>query len=83
MNKELDLEADDVYVMLMDNSHTFTATHNTKSQVVTNAISGTGYTASGALLAGKAVTQAATTKWDADDASWAAATFFLQLTIGV
>lgn len=75
MNKEIDLEADDVYVMLLSSSHAFTATDNTKSQIVANEISGTGYTASGALLAGKAVTQAATTKWDATDAAWTTATF--------
>lgn len=74
MNKEIDLEADNVYVMLMDNNHSFTATHNTKSQVVANEISGTGYTASGALLISKAVTQASTTKWDAADSSWTTTT---------
>lgn len=75
MNKEVDLEADTIKVMLLDNSHSFTATHNQKSEVVANEISGTGYTATGAALATKAVTQAATTKWDADDTAWTTATF--------
>ncbi len=75
MNKEIDLEADSIRVMLMDNSHSFTAADNTKSQVVANEISGTGYTAGGGVLDNKAVTQAATTKWDADDEAWTTATF--------
>lgn len=74
MNKEIDLEADTIKVALLDNSHSFTATHNTWSQVSANEISGTGYTTGGATLANKAVTQAATTKWDADDTAWTTAT---------
>ncbi len=75
MNKEVDLEADTVKVLLLDNSHAFTATHNQKSEIVANEISGTGYTAGGAELTTKAVTQAATTKWDGDNTAWAAASF--------
>ena len=73
MNKEIDLEADTIKVALMDNSHSFTATDNTFSN--TNEITGTGYTAGGVTLAGKAVTQAATTKFDATDSEWTSATF--------
>ena len=75
MNKEVDMEADTIKVMLLDNSHSFTATDNTKSQIDTNEISGTGYTAGGAALANKAVTQASTTKFDADDTEWTSASF--------
>lgn len=75
MNKEADLEADTIKVMLLNDSHAFTATHNQKSEIVANEISGTGYTAGGAALANKAVTQAATTKWDADDTAWTDASF--------
>lgn len=75
MNKEIDLEADVIKVMLLNNSHSFVATHNQKSEIVANEISGTGYTAGGAALAGKAVTQEATTKWDATDVEWTTATF--------
>lgn len=75
MNKEIDLEADVIRVMLLDDSHSFTATHNQKSEIVANEISGSGYTANGEILAGKAVTQGASTKWDADDVSWTSATF--------
>lgn len=75
MNKEVDLEADTIRVALMDTNHSFTATHNTWSQVSANEISGTGYTANGEALANKAVTQASTTKFHADDVAWSSASF--------
>lgn len=75
MNKEVDLEADTIKFALLSSSHSFTATHNTWSEVSTNQITGTGYTSGGATLAGKAVTQGATTKWDATDPSWTSSTF--------
>lgn len=75
MNKECDLEADTIKVALLDSDHAFTATHNTWSQVSSNEISGTGYSAGGAALASKAVTQGATTKWDATDSAWTTASF--------
>jgi len=74
MNKVVDLEADTIKVMLLNNSHAFTATHNVIGDVSANEVSGTGYTAGGATLAGKAVTQAATTKWDATDLTWGSST---------
>ena len=73
MNKEVDLEADTIRVALYNSSHAYTATDNVYT--VTNEITGTGYTAGGAALASKAVTQAATTKFDAADISWTTATF--------
>lgn len=75
MNKEVDLEADTIKVALLDNSHGFTATHNQWSEVSANEITGSGYSSPGQDLAGKAVTQAATTKWDATNAEWTSATF--------
>lgn len=75
MNKEVDLEADSIVVALMTTSHAFTATHNTWSQVSANEITGTGYTTVAEILATKAVTQGATTKFDADDAAWTGASF--------
>jgi len=75
MNKEVDLEADTIKVMLLDDSHAFTATHNQKSEIVANEISGTGYTAGGAEITSKAVTQGASTKWDGGDVEWTSATF--------
>lgn len=76
MNKEIDLEADTIKIILLNNSHSFTATHNTYSQVSANELATAGgYTAGGATLANKAVTQSATTKWDADNVAWSSATF--------
>lgn len=76
MNKEIDLEADTINVILLDNSHSFTATHNVYSDISANELATSGgYTAGGAALASKAVTQAATTKFDAADISWTSATF--------
>jgi hypothetical protein len=75
-NGECDLEADTIKCALMDNIHSFTATNNTWSQVSANELStGGGYTSPGQDLTTKAVTQAATTDWDADDAQWTSATF--------
>jgi len=74
MNKVVDLEADTINVALYDNTHVFTATDNT--YVTTNELATAGgYTQGGAALANKAVTQAATTKFDADDTAWTNATF--------
>lgn len=75
MNKEIDMEADTIKCMLLDNSHAFTATDNVIGDVSANEVAGAGYTAGGATLANKAVTQAATTKFDADDTEWTSASF--------
>ena len=74
MNKEVDLEADTIKVALYDNSHSFTASDTDYTTTNELATAG-GYTRGGATLSGKAVTEAATTKWDATDISWASATF--------
>ena len=70
MNKEVDLEADTIKVALLNNSHTFTASDDVWGDVSANEISATGYTAGGDALTTKSVTQAATTKFDADDTVW-------------
>jgi hypothetical protein len=76
LNKEVDLEADTIIVMLMDNSHAFTATHNVVGDVDTNELpTAGGYTQKTKALTTKAVTQTATTKFDADDTAWTSATF--------
>lgn len=76
MNKEVDLEADVIKVMLLNEIHSFTATHNQKSEIVANELATAGgYTAGGAALADKAVTQGTSTKWDATDVEWTDATF--------
>lgn len=74
MNKVVDLEGDTIKAMLLDGSHSFTATDNVIGDVDTNEVSGTGYTAGGETLTTKSVTQAATTKFDADDTVWTTVT---------
>lgn len=74
-NKEVDMEADTLKVALLDSSHSFTATNTVWTDVSANQISGTGYTSGGATLANGAVTEAATTKFDADDVSWTSGSF--------
>lgn len=81
-NGELDLEADTVKIMLLDDTHSFNAAHNVIGDVDANEIAGTGYSAGGGTLAGKAVTQAATTKWDGTDLEWAGATFDVWHAVG-
>lgn len=74
MNGVVDYEADTIKVMLMDSNHSFTATDNVIGDVDTNEVSGTGYVAGGEALGNKSVTQAATTKFDADDNVWTTVT---------
>ena len=74
MNKVVDLEADTINVSLYDNTHTFTAADTDYTTTNELATAG-GYTQGGQALAGKAVTEAATTKWDATDIAWTSATF--------
>ncbi len=74
MNKVVDLEADTVKISLYDTNHSFTATDT--DYTTTNELTTTGgYTQGGNTLANSAVTEAATTKWDADDTAWTSATF--------
>lgn len=76
MNKVLDLEADVIIVILLDNSHAFNAAHNNLTDVSANELATAGgYTQQDKELAGKAVTQAAATKWDGTDVEWTSATF--------
>ncbi len=76
MNKVLDLEADVIIAILLDNSHSFTTTHNNLTDVSANELAAAGnYTQQDKELGSKAVTQAASTKWDAADVEWTSATF--------
>ncbi len=74
MNKVVDMEGDTINVSLYNNSHSFTATDT--DYTTTNELATTGgYTQGGMALASKAVTEAATTKFDAADTAWTSATF--------
>lgn len=76
MNAEMDLGVgqDTIRVALYDNTHVFTATDSVYTNTNELATAG-GYTQTGVVLANQAVTEASTTKFDADDASWTSATF--------
>lgn len=77
MNKEIDLDSDTIKCMLCTSSYSPNQdTHQYKSSV-TNEVTGTGYTAGGVTLTTKVVaydTSTNTTKFDADDPSWASST---------
>jgi len=74
MNKVVDLEGDTIIVALYDNSHAFAA--GDTDYTTTNELATTGgYTRGDKELAGKAVTEAATTKWDGTNTSWTSSTF--------
>ncbi len=78
MKKTVDMVYDVIRVMLLNNTHAFNPDHTLKTDVNANEITGTGYTANGAALAGKAVTADNVDDegvFDANDVSWAAASF--------
>ena len=76
MNKIVDMEGDSLIIILLDNSHSFTAADNVIGDVDANELpTAGGYVQKTEALANGAVTQAATTDFDADDSVWAAATF--------
>lgn len=76
-NKEIDLDTDAIKVMLCTSTYAPSQdTHRYKSSI-TNEVTGTGYTATGATLTTPAVTYTAATnvlKFDADDVTWANST---------
>lgn len=78
MKGTFDLVNDTVKVALMDENHSFNPDDTGFAAVQANEISGTGYTAGGATLASKAVTQDDTDDegvFDADNPAWPNATF--------
>ena len=76
MDASVALDSDTIKVALLDDSHAFDATDNTWADVSANEITGTGYTANGKTLAGKAIAVAANiARWDATDSAWTGATF--------
>jgi len=77
MNKIIDMEADSIKVILLNNSHTFTSTNNAYTDISANELATSGgYTQNTKTLAGGTVTQETTHgKFDGTDVSWTSATF--------
>jgi hypothetical protein len=77
MNGGVDLDTDTIKVMLVTSSYTPDQDTHDYMNDVTNEVTGTGYTAGGQALAGKAVTQDDTDNegvFDADDITWSTST---------
>lgn len=77
-NKEIDWDSDNIKVLLLSSAYTPNQDgHDYLDDVVANQVTGTGYTAGGATLAGKTATYDAATntvKFDANDVTWAGST---------
>lgn len=77
MDGSIDLDTDTIKVMLVTSTYVANQdTHDFKDDI-TNEVSGTGYTAGGAALAGKAVTADNTDNegvFDANDVTWPSST---------
>lgn len=77
MNGSIDLDTDTIKVALVTSSYTPDQDAHDFFNDVTNEVVGTGYTAGGATLANKAVTQDNTDNegvFDADDVTWSTST---------
>jgi hypothetical protein len=77
MKKLVDMVNDTIKCALLTSSHSPDKDSNTWSQISSNEVSGTGYSAGGATLADKAVTQNDTTDkavFDATDVTWSSST---------
>lgn len=78
LNKEIDLDTDDIKVALLDSAYVPDQdAHDYFDDVSVNEVTGTGYTAGGASLATKTVTYDAANNvviFDADDVTWANST---------
>lgn len=77
MNGSVDLDTDTIKCALTTSTYSPSEDNDDFFNDVTNEVSGTGYSAGGATLANKAVTQDNTDNegvWDADDTSWASST---------
>lgn len=62
LNKEVDLDSDALKIMGVTSSYTFSAAHDYKDDI-TNEITGTGYTATGAALASVTCAYVAANSW--------------------
>ena len=77
MNGSIDLDSDTIKVMLVTSSYTPDQDNHDYKDDVTNEVSGTGYTAGGAALSNKSVSQDNTNDkgvFDADDVTWSSST---------
>lgn len=77
MNGSIDLDTDTIKVALVTSTYTPDQDTHEFFSSVTNEVSGTGYSAGGAALANKAVTEDTINNkgvFDADDTSWASST---------
>lgn len=77
MNGSIDLDTDTIKVALVTSTYTPNQDTHEDFADVTNEVSGTGYTAGGAALANKTVTQDNTDNegvFDADDVTWSTST---------
>jgi hypothetical protein len=78
LNKEVDYDSDTIKVALVGSAYTPNQdTHDYWDDVVANEVTGTGYTAGGATLAGKTVTYDSANNvivLDANDVVWASST---------
>lgn len=85
MNGGIDLDTDTIKVMLLTSTHVQNQdTHEYIDDVSANEVTGTGYTAGGAALANKAVTQDNTDNegmFDADDVVWATSTITARFAV--
>jgi len=75
MNKAIDLEADTIKIMLLDNVHVFDSADNILTDVSDNEITGAGYVAGGQALLSKLVTQGIPTFWSANNVTWTDSSF--------
>ena len=78
LRKNPDFVNDTIKVALLNNSHSYNPDHDTFADVSANQITGTGYSAGGATLGSKTVTNDDTDNeavWDAADVSWGSASF--------
>src|SRR6478735_3915446 len=77
-NKEIDWDSDTIKVALLTSAYTPNQdTHDYLDDVISNEVTGTGYTAGGQALASKTVTYDASTntlKLDAADVTWSGST---------
>lgn len=84
MNGSIDFDTDSIYAMLVTSAYTPDQDAHTKRSDVTNEVVGTGYTAGGQALTGKAVTVDTTDNegvFDANDTVWSSSTITARGTV--